>query len=309
MHSRPCGGADDLAHIFEFCRANITARLPGRSLWHPGDIAWQLTAVEGRALAANVRLWSDAEGVAGVAIFEPPLNVTFDLRAGIADGDALAVGILEWAEARRRRLLERKDEDVPIAYAMLGKGTLAVTAVESDAERIADANAPWLRAGRARKCALSARPRTAHPGDGVTGRHAAAARHRCGPRRAHRPAPGRVVGVGEFDRERPRLPAAAGVAGVRRDARHRGGGRERPVRELLHLLGGRADGRGYVRTGRRAARVHRPRPRGRLSTKGGGGCARSACTRRSWAPRASTNARCDSTRRAGSKPWTKNATT
>jgi ribosomal protein S18 acetylase RimI-like enzyme len=135
--SRPCGGADDLADIFEFCRANIAARLPGWSLWHPGDIAWQLTAVEGRALGANVRLWSDAKGVAGVAIFEPPLNVTFDTREGITDADALAAAILEWAEARRRRLLDRKGEDVAIAYAMLGKETLAVTAVESDASRIA----------------------------------------------------------------------------------------------------------------------------------------------------------------------------
>lgn len=134
---RPCGGAADLALIFEFTRQNIAARLPGRSPWHPGDIAWQLTAIEPRPLAANVRLWDDANGLAGVAIYEPPLNVTFDIRADIAADDTLAAAILQWAEARRRKLLERPGEDVPIAYAMLGAHTLATQVADSDTACIA----------------------------------------------------------------------------------------------------------------------------------------------------------------------------
>jgi ribosomal protein S18 acetylase RimI-like enzyme len=146
---RPCGGAADLALIFDFTRQNIAARLPGRSPWHPGDIAWQLTAIEPRALAANVRLWHDANGLAGVAIYEPPLNVTLDTRADIADVDALIATILEWAEARRRKLLERAREDVPIAYSMLGEHTLATQAADGDSARIAAlARLGYMRADR-----------------------------------------------------------------------------------------------------------------------------------------------------------------
>ena len=261
--SRPCGGTDDLAQIFEFCRANIAARLPGRSLWHPGEIAWQLTAVEGRALAANVRLWSDAEGVAGVAIFEPPLNVTFDIRAGIEDGDALAVGILEWAERRRRKLLERQGEDVPIAYAMLGKGTLAATAVESDAERIATLTRLGYRPAergnvRYQRDLSLPIPETVLPA-GMRLRHVTDADldERID---LHRDA-WSVWGNSTANVPAYRLLRASPVYDETLDivVEERG----RALRELLHLLVGRAERHGHVRAGGLEARVHRPRPRAR----------------------------------------------
>ena len=134
--SRPCEGAADLDIVTEFVRANLAARLPDLTYWHPGDVAWRLAAVDRRALAANVRLWSDAAGVAGVAMFEPPLNVEFDIRDDIAAEGRLLDQILEWAEARRRKLLARSRQDIPTAYSMLGESTLATTALDSDQARI-----------------------------------------------------------------------------------------------------------------------------------------------------------------------------
>ena len=135
--SRSFDGAADLQLVIEFARANLASRLPGLTYWHPGDIVWRLATVEPRALAANVRLWSDTGGVAGVAMFEPPLNVEFDLRADLAVNHPLLGEMLGWAESRRVRLLQRGEGDVPVAYAMLGARTLATISLDSDATRIA----------------------------------------------------------------------------------------------------------------------------------------------------------------------------
>ena len=135
--SRPCEGAADLNLLIEIARTNLAERLPGLSYWHPGDIAWRLAALDPRAVAANVRLWSDDRGVAAATIFEPPLNVEFDICADREVDGPLLDEMLAWAEARRRQLIARTNEDVPIAYSMLGEGTLATVALDSDAARIA----------------------------------------------------------------------------------------------------------------------------------------------------------------------------
>ena len=119
--SRPCEGAADLNLLIEIARTNLAERLPGLSYWHPGDIAWRLTALDPRAVAANVRLWSDDRGVAAATIFEPPLNVEFDICADRQVDGPLLDEMLAWAEARRQ-LIARTNEDVPIAYSMLGEG-------------------------------------------------------------------------------------------------------------------------------------------------------------------------------------------
>ena len=135
--SRSFDGATDLQLVIEFARANLASRLPGLTYWHPGDAVWRLATVEPEALAANVRLWTDTRGVAGVAMFEPPLNVEFDLRADILIDGSLLGEMLAWAEYRRLRRLQRGAADVPIAYSMLGDDTLATTALDSDGTRIA----------------------------------------------------------------------------------------------------------------------------------------------------------------------------
>jgi ribosomal protein S18 acetylase RimI-like enzyme len=141
FHSRPCEGASDLALIVEFAGHNLATRLPGLTCWHPGDIAWQLTGIPDEQLAANVRLWRDAEGVAGVAVFEPHLDVTIDTRAGLATPGPLLSVMLNWAEARRRELPPLAAADVPVAYRMLGERTLATELLDGDAASIASLRA------------------------------------------------------------------------------------------------------------------------------------------------------------------------
>ncbi len=135
--SRPCERLSDVDLVVQFARANLKTRLRGLTYWHPGDIAWRLAPLETNELAANVWLWSDDAGVAGVAMFEPPLNVEFDLRSDIPVNGPLLGEILAWAERKRLTLLDRDSGDVPVAYQMLGERTLTTTALETDPVRIA----------------------------------------------------------------------------------------------------------------------------------------------------------------------------
>ena len=132
--SRPFRGASDLTLVIDFARSASAARLPGVSYWHPGDIVWQLFPFSHLPLVEEARLWFDDDGLAGFVLFEPPLNCTFDVRPGIPLDGPLLDDMLGWAEERRRGIA-RPGEDVPIAYAMLGSGTLATIALESDVER------------------------------------------------------------------------------------------------------------------------------------------------------------------------------
>ena len=132
--SRSFGGASDLDLLIDFARSASAARLPGVSYWHPGDIVWQLFPFSHLPVVEEARLWFDDNGLAGFVLFEPPLNCTFDVRPGIPLDGPLLGDMLGWAEARRRSIAS-PGEDVPIAYAMLGRGTLATIALESDFER------------------------------------------------------------------------------------------------------------------------------------------------------------------------------
>ena len=132
--SRPFAGQSDLELLIDFARSANTARLPGVSYWHPGDIVWQVFPFSHLPLIEDIRLWFDADGLAGFVLFEPPLNCTFDVRPLMPLDGPLLDDMLGWAEARRRSIAH-PGEDVPIAYAMLGSETLATIALESDVER------------------------------------------------------------------------------------------------------------------------------------------------------------------------------
>jgi mycothiol synthase len=133
--SRPYAGDDDLNLLIDFARQAAIARRPRAAYWYPGDIVWQ-------AFTPNfdprkyIRLWFDDAGLAGHAWFEPPLNVEFDVRGDLRENEALISAILGWGEATRIASLEPA-ENVPKAYAMLGQGTLAASALESDPARVA----------------------------------------------------------------------------------------------------------------------------------------------------------------------------
>lgn len=101
--SRPYAGAEDLPLLIDFARTATLARGPALTYLHPGDVAWQLYLATTPAWFENIHLWFDGAGLAGYALFEPPLVAQFDLRAGIAYG-SLFEEMLAWAEARRRAI-------------------------------------------------------------------------------------------------------------------------------------------------------------------------------------------------------------
>lgn len=132
--SRPYAGESDLDLLIDFARQAVIARRPRAAYWYPGDIVWQAFTPNFDP-RKHIQLWFDDSGLAGHAWFEPPLNVEFDVRDDLREDDALAGAILDWAEGRRVAAL-KPGEHVPIAYAMLGEGTLATSALESDPARV-----------------------------------------------------------------------------------------------------------------------------------------------------------------------------
>ncbi len=136
FESRPYSGEGDLALLLDFARNATAARWPRSSAWHVGDIVWQLFGSTGFDPAANVRLWLDRGGLAGLGWFEPPLNVVFDVRPGLAEHEALTGEILAWAEQRRREVAAPGSAAIPRAYRMLGEDSLATEALDSDLARI-----------------------------------------------------------------------------------------------------------------------------------------------------------------------------
>lgn len=130
--SRPFAGLPDIPLLLDFVRVGTRVRPPSLAYWHVGDVTWQLYNL-GRT--EDVRLWEDDAGLAGFAVFEPPMVAQFDLRPDIAPDGTLFPQMLAWSEDRRRQSLSA-NEPVPIAYAMLGERTVATTAFDSDLERI-----------------------------------------------------------------------------------------------------------------------------------------------------------------------------
>ncbi len=127
--SRPFAGAADIPWLIEFARLATVARLPGPTYYHPGDIAWQLYQA---GPTEDVRLWTFEGAVVALGIYERPLNFQFEVLPG---HENLAPGILGWAESLRAATPD--DAETPIAYQMLGAGSLAAAAFERDAARIA----------------------------------------------------------------------------------------------------------------------------------------------------------------------------
>ena len=134
--ARPYVGGEDINNLIEFATRATAARFPGLTVWNPGDIAWQLGMwPAGIDFSSAVRVWDGPNGVAALAIFEPPLNFEFDMDPALGFDTGLAGEIFAWVERQRRELLG-KEGDVPKAYAMLGESTLSTTALESDTRRI-----------------------------------------------------------------------------------------------------------------------------------------------------------------------------
>lgn len=136
FETRPYQGESDLALLLDFARVATAGRWPRGSTWHPGDVVWQLVGTTGFDPVPNIHLWLDEKGVAALGWFEPPLNLTFELRADV-DEPEVTEDLLRWAEGRRREEARIAAGDLPIAYSMLGTETLAVEMRHSETGRIA----------------------------------------------------------------------------------------------------------------------------------------------------------------------------
>jgi ribosomal protein S18 acetylase RimI-like enzyme len=120
----------------EFASGATAARWPSRSYLQPGDMIWQLFAANSPAWWENIHLWEDDHGLAAYAIFEPPLDLEFDVRPDISIDGPLTRDLLGWAESRRRTVAHPGGDDLPIAYQPLGQGVLMTAVLDSDTARI-----------------------------------------------------------------------------------------------------------------------------------------------------------------------------
>ncbi len=77
------------------------SRLPDPPVLLPGDLAWRLP---GSKPEQFLRLFFEAEQLAGFAWFEPPTGLEFEIAAAALDPDGLLAAMLEWATRLRRAL-------------------------------------------------------------------------------------------------------------------------------------------------------------------------------------------------------------
>ncbi|MEX2080242.1 MAG: GNAT family N-acetyltransferase [Dehalococcoidia bacterium] len=134
--SRSFTGESDIPLLHDFARQALAARSPGLSYWHPGDVTWQLFGGALYDASKVIHLWLDADGVAGLAWLEPPLNATIDVRPGMPDGAPLLHEVLAWCEEQRRLFRRPSAGETPVAYSMLPADGLTTVALESDPLRL-----------------------------------------------------------------------------------------------------------------------------------------------------------------------------
>jgi ribosomal protein S18 acetylase RimI-like enzyme len=133
--SRAYAGSADLNRLIDFAQEATSARWPGSTYMKAGDVVWMMFT-PGFDPETNIRLWFDGDSLVAYAWFEPPLIVDFDIRPGMSPDDLLGDEILDWAEDLRRNLARPGTEQIPKAYAMLGKNTISTKALDSDLERV-----------------------------------------------------------------------------------------------------------------------------------------------------------------------------
>jgi len=121
---RPYAGLGDLKLLREFVSDAARARGPQPAYLHPGDLTWGLFANTVFDPHANIRLWRSAEGrLLGFAWLDEPDELELALDPRLPFDAALADEMLAWGEERLRE--------------QSADGTLAVSAIDDDDERIA----------------------------------------------------------------------------------------------------------------------------------------------------------------------------
>ncbi len=90
--------------MLAFCGRNAVAR-PEATYLRPGDVVWRLPLHQLPTLGEIpwLRLWFDANGIAGYAWFEPPTGVELDLRTDLDWNGEVGNALLDWAETKRQQ--------------------------------------------------------------------------------------------------------------------------------------------------------------------------------------------------------------
>jgi GNAT superfamily N-acetyltransferase len=138
--SRPFEGVADIEAVVELARADVLARLPNQASLHPGDVVWQCW---NRRDYENIRLWESDGKLLGWVDFEAPVTMVVQLHPQVDPAGPLFAEMLAWGEGRAR--VERGSKPVPVAYSMLGEGTVSTTAMGDDTARIAALEARGYR--------------------------------------------------------------------------------------------------------------------------------------------------------------------
>ena len=130
--SRAYAGAPDLNLLIEFAQRAARTRWPRSTYKKVGDVVWMMPGFD---LNPNIRLWFDGADLVAYAVFEPPMNLEFDVQPGLPLYDSVGEEILNWAESRGPVLT--RTQTIPKALAMLGYDMVCLTmALDSDAQRI-----------------------------------------------------------------------------------------------------------------------------------------------------------------------------
>ncbi len=93
-----------LDQLLAFVAATAAAR-PQAVYARPGDVVWRLPMARLAELGDVqwLRLWFDADGMAGYAWFEPPTGVELDLRVDLDWHGDVGNALLDWSEQMRPR--------------------------------------------------------------------------------------------------------------------------------------------------------------------------------------------------------------
>ena len=105
MRARMFGRDEDVEKLRGLVTHAVAQRWPRSSLWHVGDVTWQLFQNTTFDPGANIGLWEDNDGTPmGFAWWEPPDFLQMEVHPSLQMNGSVAREIVAWGEERRRSL-------------------------------------------------------------------------------------------------------------------------------------------------------------------------------------------------------------
>src|SRR5262245_29875871 len=96
---RPYRGEEDYRTLIAFAAEHTRTQLPAKSEWHPGDVVWQLAAVDVLEPNDAIELWWQGTELRGVVWWE---EMFARVVARAADDSLLVEAMFDHCEARAR---------------------------------------------------------------------------------------------------------------------------------------------------------------------------------------------------------------